>query len=256
MFIDNIKYTLTTFVVAIFSLTFVASCGSAESEAHVATDPTSPEEIVPEILHRISGGACDQIPYGICLTAAHIASEGHVRNDDLLQAFLEKPTVLRFVSTAEDRTNVLELMQNFSLEEVWRQLHILDAKEEFGLLGSFIKVQIEMYLLATEFERTLSTIDWFWMEKNERTYVEAMELCFNKQNEVNPDFVSFAGFCDGLRGIDDSIVNLGAQGYGQLVAQGGRVEVRAHKKYLSSLLDLLHETIEQMVVEEQTTAMR
>ena len=31
MFIDNIKYTLTTLVVAIFSLTFVASCGSADS---------------------------------------------------------------------------------------------------------------------------------------------------------------------------------------------------------------------------------
>ena len=31
MFIDNIKYTLTTFVVALFSFTFIASCGSADS---------------------------------------------------------------------------------------------------------------------------------------------------------------------------------------------------------------------------------
>ena len=31
MFIENIKYTLTTLVVALFSLTFVASCGSAGS---------------------------------------------------------------------------------------------------------------------------------------------------------------------------------------------------------------------------------
>ena len=177
MFIDNIKYP-AAMLVALFSLFFVVGCGSAESEAKAESNP------VPLILDRLSGSACDELPYEGCLTAAVSASYElqHTQYTEL-ETDPESADFHLHRNTPEQISEIRILFQRNSLEEIWWELQRKHSEGNKSHLSWFVKRLVEMILVTQELDQTLTHIDIGKLLEYEQTAAgrqavsEAREKC-------------------------------------------------------------------------------
>ena len=245
MFIDNIKYTLTTLVVALFSLTFVASCGSAESEAHVATDPTSPEEIVPAILHRISGGACDQIPYDICLVAAFFSSRNLQRTGAFEDLGVDNG-IFHQSPMSEDVTDTLYQMRNDPVGKIWTKLDRKVSEIDVGLIGNYLLALSEMYLITDEFKNKTSDIQWDWVARHANDMFESVEKCIEQAQQAKARSLEYY-MCFELENLVALVFDRGMQHFrSPSFKQQLEEEVWNHRDYVRSLIYEILDLNEQL----------
>jgi len=236
MFIDKIKYTLTTLVFALFLVILVASCGSPESEVHLAADSTNPEEIVPEILHRISGGACDEIPYDICLVAAFVSSR-NLQETGAFEDLREDDGVLHDLSTSDDIADTWYQMRNDSVGKIWTQLDRKASEIDIGLIGDYLMALTEMFLITQEFEKRIQYVPWDWVAQHaQNIFLESIETCIAQTHEAKVRSLEYY-MCIELENLVALVYDRGLQYFRTPEFQRSmRQEARDHKKYLTSLI--------------------
>ena len=171
MFIDNIKYTLTTLVVALFSLTFVASCGSSNSGDRVST-----------IIKESTGPMCDEIPYGVCVTGA--VFDGLQFEAGRHEQYLSTIHQLQSRLSSQDIREARALFRDHrTIEEKWDKLQIGREAGDLNVFEHEVLWLLDMYLTAEEFMREVQEIDYGWIVSNQRKIETAIEKggAFNSQ---------------------------------------------------------------------------
>lgn len=250
MFIDKIKYLVIACATTFLSFVFLAGCQAAEDDPQNHGQVSAQDNPVPVILDRISGSACSQLPYEICLVAATVSSIQLEERRSLEVRFFEDDYIMNLVAS-QDNTEVLDLLHAKSAEETWIELRRMYLEENLSYLGGFLKIQIEMQLLVKELDKKLSNVQWNWVLENKPTMGSAIEKCNDSgkgQRWGSSPQSEFLNICHELEQLYTLLYDYEMRDRNlEELHQGLRELVRSHQVYHQDMFQQIVELAEELV---------